>query len=374
MARVYRVEGGRWAVDYRDGRGGRVRRVVASTAKTGRLILAELVRNSELCRAGLAPAMCRIDSVWELWTEFEAYLEGRGGSPLTLRNYRSSVPRVLRGIGAQVLGDVTLDRIDGWKTDRRVGGARAGTVNLELRQVRRMFAWAVRRGLLQANPLQYMEGVRGAGRERGVLELGEIELLLAVSGWLRPVWVTFLLTGLRSFELRELVWDDVDLGRELLRVRGKGGRVEYVPICEELLCVVNGLRDVLAFRARGRDRRRVFLNAWGRPWASTLLIRFRACCARAGIDWRGRGLDVHGLRRTYGTMLAADPENDVRTVMSLMRHRKVGMTMELYARPRAHRLDAAAARLGRIVAGRGEESRPTARVGGGRGRRYSGRK
>ena len=79
----------------------------------------------------------------------------------------------------------------------------------------------------------------------------------------------------------------------------------------------------------------VFLNRDGRSWRNNLLKRFKSCVKAAELD--PTGLDIHNLRQTCGTILASDPTNDVRTVMSLMRHASISMTMNLYGKPRAMR-------------------------------------
>ncbi len=105
---------------------------------------------------------------------------------------------------------------------------------------------------------------------------------------------------------------------------------DYLPIAPELDSILHELMP-----EDPDPEAHVFLNAAGGPWRNNLLKRFKSCVKAAGIN--PAGLDIHSLRQTYGTLLAADPTNDVRTVQSLMRHRTVAMTMNLYVKPRAMR-------------------------------------
>jgi len=365
VARIYR-RGAGWHVDYRDALGLRVRRRVASERSTATRILAELVRDAELGRVGLAPVSTRRTLLEPIRAQYLAFLEGSGRKPRTVRLARVGTAAVMAGCRLVFLGDVTLERVDGYARERTLGGAMAGTVNLELKALRRMFTWAVRRGLVREDPLRFMEYVRGERRERGVLEDLEVGALLDAAGRMRPVWSTFLLAGLRSGELCGLDWEAVDLGLGVIVVRGKttrrGDPGDHLPIGAELGRVLGDLS-----RATGRTFGAVFLNAEGRRFTGDRLrFLLKRDLRRIGVDARSRGLDVHGLRRTYGTMLAAEPANDVRTVMALMRHRKIATTMELYARPRAIRLRDAADRVGTIVARKGArdaEIEPGWRVG-----------
>jgi len=104
----------------------------------------------------------------------------------------------------------------------------------------------------------------------------------------------------------------------------------YLPIAPELDPILRELAP-----ENPDPEAHVFLDTAGRPWRNNLLKRYRSCVKAAGIN--PAGLDIHSLRQTYGTLLAADPTNDVRTVQSLMRHRTVAMTMDLYVEPRAMR-------------------------------------
>lgn len=349
MSRVYRRKDGRgWYVDYRDGRGRRVRKRVASERRRAERILRNLEGQAELERAGLGgPAeICAED----LWQRYRASLVARGVSSRTLALYTRWVTEVLGGVGVEQVDELTPERVQAWRQERSLRWS-ARTANDYVRGVRRMLAWATRRQLIGKNPLAWMElGFEGDGRRRRALEDSEtFRLLEASTEPYRTMWLTFLTTGLRHGELVELRRSDVDFRRDLIRVRRgytKTRREEFVPVCSILRdTLVEQCFDGLAPTKRwgSEGERHVFVNAAGRPWRNNLLRRFRTCCRRGGID--DEDLDIHSLRRTYGTQLAADPRNDVRTVMALMRHRSVRTTMELYAKPRVIRMAAAVEKL-----------------------------
>ena len=80
----------------------------------------------------------------------------------------------------------------------------------------------------------------------------------------------------------------------------------------------------------------------GKPWLVYQLSRAAADLIR--------GLDIdatlHDLRHTYVTALASDPENDLKTVQRLARHKDIGTTFNVYAHAQQPRLRQAVARLG----------------------------
>lgn len=349
MSRVYRRADGRgWYVDFRDGRGRRVRKRVASERRRAERILRDLEGRAELERAGLAgPAEI---SAEDLWQRYRASLVARGVSDRTLALYTRWVTEVLAGVGVDQVEELRPEVVQAWRQERSLRWS-VRTANDYVRAVRRMLAWGKRRLLIGENPLTWWEpGFEGEGRARRALEDAEAHRLLRGSPEpYRTMWLTFLTTGLRHRELVELRRSDVDFGRNLIRVRRgytKTRREELVPVCSVLRDTLaeqcfDGVASTKRWGSEGG--RHVFVNAAGRPWRNNLLRRFRMCCRRAGVD--DVDLDIHSLRRTYGTMLAADPRNDVRTVMALMRHRSVRTTMELYARPRVMRMAAAVEKL-----------------------------
>lgn len=337
MARVYRPRGAKgWYVDYRDAHGKRVRRRVASDRRTAQRILREWVRNAELARAGLAAYATNDVDVWELYDGFRSYLVANGRHPQTLRFYKNRVTPFLRFIEAEKVSDVTLEKVDAYKASRTAAGRAPGTINASIVAAKTMFRWAVRYERIARDPLKRVELLENKKvHYRRPLEEDEIARLLEASPpQYRPIWIAFLTTGLRHMELVELRWRDVDLGSKLLRVAAENCKVrreDLLPIAPELETV---LRELMP--ADPDPDGHIFLNTEGQPWRHNLLKRLRSCLKAAGID--PEGLDIHSLRQTFGTRLASNPTIDVKSVQTLMRHKTIAMTMQVYVKPRAIRL------------------------------------
>ena len=128
--------------------------------------------------------------------------------------------------------------------------------------------------------------------------------------------------GLRSAEAVALDLGDVDLDREHLHVRGKGGKERLVPIGEEAAWrVARWLRD-------------------GRPSLA------RGACDALFISVRGRRLDTsvlrrlvrnpHRLRHAYATHLL-EGGADLRTIQELLGHASLSTT-QVYSHVDARRL------------------------------------
>jgi len=128
--------------------------------------------------------------------------------------------------------------------------------------------------------------------------------------------------GLRSAEAVGLDLGDVDLDREQVHVRGKGGKERLVPVGEEA-----------AWR----------LGRWLRDGRPALA---RAACDAVFLSARGRRLDTstlrrlfphpHSLRHAYATHLL-EGGADLRTIQELLGHASLSTT-QIYSHVDARRL------------------------------------
>jgi integrase len=105
----------------------------------------------------------------------------------------------------------------------------------------------------------------------------------------------------------------------------KSGHGASIPLRAD---VVDTLRRHLARRRNARYDDRLF------DQPPTIRI-FDADCQAAGIaknDERGRVVDIHALRHTFGTHLSASGVHP-RTAMAAMRHSRIDLTMNYYTDP-----------------------------------------
>lgn len=121
-----------------------------------------------------------------------------------------------------------------------------------LKQIKRTLQMAFEEGYLERNPAQGMS-VKVSESVKLVLTNQEAEILLQrakeVGHPFYPIWVTALMTGMRSGELKALLWSDIDLNGKTISVtkqwtnktgiehikvkKTKNGRNRVVPISEE---------------------------------------------------------------------------------------------------------------------------------------------
>jgi integrase len=203
-----------------------------------------------------------------------------------------------------------LDLID--TIEEKSSPARANRV---LANVRRMFSWAVERGIIEASPAA---NVRAPGQETArdrVLTDDEVRAFLrACEGMGEPFGPLFrllLLTGQRREEVAAMPWAELDLAGavwHLPAARTKNKRASDVPLAEQSVAILEGLmrRSPLVFPAQfSRDGHTAPrpLSGFGRAKErldAAMLAELRKGDLEATLpDWR-----LHDLRRTAASGMA----------------------------------------------------------------------
>ncbi|CAA9495101.1 MAG: hypothetical protein AVDCRST_MAG53-1751 [uncultured Solirubrobacteraceae bacterium] len=145
-------------------------------------------------------------------------------------------------------------------------------------------------------------------------------------------------TGLRAGELRALRWRDVNFAAAKLTVRRtvsggtlvdstKSGRTREVPLADAALASLDRLSRRADFI--GPDEYVICSRTGGRVEESALRRRYRRAQLAAGVPV----LPWHGLRHTFGSLLAAGGE-DLVTIKAAMGHFRISTTERyLHARP-----------------------------------------
>lgn len=134
-------------------------------------------------------------------------------------------------------------------------------------------------------------------------------------------------TGIRLAELHILDWNDVDVGMQLVKVRGKGQKERIVPVGQHALRALGRykakLRDGSWAFPRPADHRVMFLNRSGqrighRGIQKAVDSYFRVIAPNAG-------LSVHSLRHSCATHMY-DAGADLRAVQELLGHVSISTT------------------------------------------------
>ncbi|WP_250289514.1 tyrosine-type recombinase/integrase [Frankia sp. CiP1_Cm_nod1] len=290
-----------------------------------------------------------------------------GTRPSTLARYRYAID----GHIVPMLGKIRLDKL-GPAHVRRLHAARreqmkpASLVKIHA-VLRAALADAERMELVSRNVAKAVRPPSLAGGEQHTLTTSDARrfLTLAIDDRLEALFVLALTMGLRRGELLGLRWDDVDLDARTLWVRRSAQRVSgQLRLVEPK---THGSRrtvpiPALAVDALERQRKRQAdeRNKAGESWQNNGLVfastvgtpmeprnvtrRVQQLRDGAGLPW----LRLHDFRHGCATFLLASGI-EPRTVMEILGHTTVRMTMERYGHVLPERLRAAATAMDGIL-------------------------
>jgi integrase len=215
-------------------------------------------------------------------------------------------------------------------TENTRNGARAHTINFELRVLKLMFNLAKKWGYLKRNPVEEVTRLKvNDAKPPRFLATEECQRLLEHSpDHLYPIFFTFLNTGMRKAELENLEWADVDLERRKIRIqrkdfwRPKTGERD-IPINQKLLELLTRLKDE---NDSGLNSSFVFPHKDGAQTKAKLRLQLIKIAERAGIENLTK---LHSLRHTFASHLVMKGV-DLPTVQKLMGHSDIKTTM-IYA-------------------------------------------
>lgn len=349
-------------------------------------------------RAGrIDPTFREVSAAWLRWLD-----EVKGVKPSTLREHGyalaepgtphrrgggASTGRIMAALGDLPAATVTTRQVDELLSTVAASGVSSRSVNKVRSLLSAIYTYACRESTfgLPHNP------VREADRRReppaAVRDYYSVEQLEALSRTMaaglhrdpRSVGVTeherraatiedaqdaetvrlSAFTGLRLGELRALRWRDVSFAGAKVTVRRsvsagqlvestKSGRVREVPLADVALAALDRLSRRQDFTSP--DDYVICSRTGARVEESALRRRYRRAQLVAGVP----ALAWHGLRHTFGSLLAASGE-DLVTIKAAMGHARITTTERyLHARPAT----ATAARFSAVFGG--EQTAPLA--------------
>lgn len=265
-------------------------------------------------------------------------------SPHTVRAYDGDLASLLQHAaetGVSAVGELDVHLLRSWLARLRAEGASRSTLARRGSTARTFTAWAHRTGRLGTDPGLLLAAPKSLRTLPEVLRADEAAKLVDVQGDevgdLRDRVVLELLyaTGVRVGELCGLDVDDVDTGRRVVRVLGKGRKERAVPYG------VPAQRALDAWLLRGRP-------VWAGPRTGAALLlgarggridprTVRAVVHRRLADVPGApDLGPHGLRHTAATHLL-EGGADLRSVQELLGHATLATT-QIYTHVSIERL------------------------------------
>lgn len=352
---------GKYVLDYYDQNGKRRWETTNGSKKEAELLLAQRVQEVERGDFQSRRDQPTFDDL------ADAYIENARASvrDITAAEYEAGIRRHIlpyfNGRRVRAIARRDVEAFRAWLAKRGEAGVPiegqpgkvrrfgASTVNKHLTLLSMMFGYAQEHDWIVKNPAAKIAKLKPAVQadedaQGKALEQSEILALLreAREPW-RLIIRTAIGTGLRQSELFGLRWDDVDLDAGTIRVRRsyrEGSFYETktetsrrtVPLGSDLLLELKRWRlacPKAPARKESESRRLdlVFPTSEGNPQSpSNLLSRgLYPALKRAEL----RRVRFHDLRHTFGSHLIAAGV-DLKTVMTLMGHSSITVTVDIY--------------------------------------------
>lgn len=294
------------------------------------------------------------ESAASMLSDFGDHLKlERGCSGHTVRAYLGDLTALfshLERVGESEPTQVSLPALRTWLANQYAQGAQRATLQRRAASVRTFFAWAKHTGRLPTDPAAALRSPKVDRRLPPTLETEQIRAVLdalavragllegpdEVASARRDVAIVEVLyaSGIRVSEACGLDLGDLDDGRGLLRVLGKGGKERAAPLGAPALAALSAWLEVRARLAAASAGRAMFVGDRGAR-IDPRVVRRIVHRALAGVP-DVPDLGPHGLRHAMATHLL-EGGADLRAVQEMLGHSSLATT-QLYTHVTTERL------------------------------------
>ena len=266
-------------------------------------------------------------------------------APGTVRGYAKATERAEDFFGEMPIKDITTALVTKYLFSLARQGMAKKTVKNHKIVLSRVFHFALVECMISSNPATAAELPKNlAERRRTAAQPEEERRIREYKGdWLMPLFA--LLTGMRKGELIGLKWGDIDLEANLIHVRRSvwygGGAHEKSPKTEagvRSIPILSELRPHVEQASKHNPNHYVFGTDKPLPEKAYRyrLERFQ--------KETGTTSTLHQLRKSFATMaVGADVPPDV--LRSIIGHKDISTTMNIYAEVRRERIAESAANM-----------------------------
>ncbi len=213
---------------------------------------------------------------------------------------------------AELLDEIASATVTSGRREKGVGIGGPIAANRTLAAIRKMFNWALQRGIIETTPIVRFELPGSENRRERTLsadEIRELWPLLTKTGYPFGTFLQMaLLTGQRRDEVAGMQWRHVDLVEKIWTIPSEGtkaGRAQVVPLSDFALSILNAVPRLGAcvFTTTGDKPISGYSKSKVRLDALVLKERKRANVEEDGETVMFLHWTIHDLRRTVATNL-----------------------------------------------------------------------
>lgn len=245
------------------------------------------------------------------------------------RNDMASVRKLKSYYGKCQIKDITPHKIEQYRKQRHESDeVKPATINRDIGILRRMFALAVKEGLIDINPCLAcsVKPLKVDNIKERFLTKEEEKALLSQcvgdNAYMKPIIICALLTGTRKGEILGLKWkENIDLeNRYINLLKTKNNKVRKIPMGNELFRIFKELNE-------HKSCEYVFVNPSTEVNYKYIGKAFRRICKLAKV----KNMTFHALRHTAATRMVA-AGIDLVVVKEILGHSDL-KTTQRYAHP-----------------------------------------
>jgi integrase len=304
------LRSGTWTIGYTVG-GHRVREAIGSNRQLAETVLKKRIveaiedRHFDRRNVGRVP-----------FSEFaETYMARCTALLKSVKTERDRVKFWIREFGSRPIGQITRAELQQWQATKRQT-CKPATVNRIMCRLRHMFNRAVDWELLDQSPMKGIKFLPENNARLRYLSREECDLLVesCIAPHLRAIVVVALHTGMRSGEIRNLQWNDLDFDSGFIIIRdSKNGEARHVPMDSTVV-------ELFRNYPQTSGSEFVFTNATGGR-LGWLQHGFRKALVGAGLT----DLHFHDLRHTFASqwMWAG---GELYSLKDILGHKTIAMT------------------------------------------------
>ena len=256
-------------------------------------------------------------------------------SPHTLLAYRNDLEQFITYCeDIYSLTSVTGVRhlhIRAWVVSQMEAGQQPRTINRRLSCLKTWFKFLQKRQILDKDPMQKVIGPRTGKRLPVVVREPELNLLFEKiqfpAGYKglfhRTILEVLYATGIRRSELTQLTQQDIDFGRSVIRIRGKGSKMRLTPMAAYLAELLHRFIKARNEEFPGTENQQLLLTPRGLPirpeGVYAIVKRYLSMVSNE------EQLSPHVLRHSFATHLS-DHGADLNAIRELLGHSNLSAT------------------------------------------------
>lgn len=229
---IKRIADNKYVIDWRDGRGRRLRRTIRGSKKSAEAILAKIIKD-------------KTDEIWFpekrssqiLFKDLVAFYWKMHAAQLRSKDWGYKKAIILEKFGKLRMQDLTGNVLQSFYNDMRATGRTPATARRYITFIGAIINLGIKHQYYSGkNPCQAVNIEPEDNKRTRYLNKEEIALLLdKCREDVRPVVFCALYTGMRRGEILSLTWDNVDLQQDnITLLRTKSTKKREIPIVKEL--------------------------------------------------------------------------------------------------------------------------------------------